>query len=386
MTYLFDTRPRLNLGFGKTPLIYAIEYRTGLADGEDLLRLLIEQGAHVNHTDMSGLTPLFYAIYRGVPSIVELLLTHHADYTLENCLGYSPLRYALGCLSYANPHEDSIYQSRLDIVEILLDRFDRNENELRQAIVGDRPTLTVLFPLFDFIFYARTKARLDLESIGWTAFEETRWPGDLISGQLLIAQNLVVFNQKISHLVYYLQRMSLVNYEALLIFYLQRVIKDRESTNRFLLLLYCAFVEQCQQQFIDMLHRLLDTQRIYLFKQRRETIKSLLGICQRAPVRLTALCRRTIRHRVKSSLARHLTFDALLPKTLEDYLLLNELPSFVVSPSTDLFHQSIRSHALKLDSAVLSSSSTLSTNSQRSSRPPLGSKEMFFPEIDIYSI
>ena len=373
-----------DLGFGKTPLIYAIEYRSGSGE-EDLLRLLLSQGADVNHTDLSGLTPLFYAIYRGVPSLVELLLDHQADYTLENCLGYSPLRYALGCLSYANPQEGSIYQSRLDIVGILLDRFDRNDASLRRAILGSRPSLPLLFPLFDFIFYSRSKARLDLEAIGWSAFEETSWPGDLTSGQLLIAQNLVVFNQKIEHLLYYLQRVYIVNYEPLLVFYLQRVIKERESSNRFLLLLYCAFVEQCEQRFVAMLRRLLDTQRIYLFKQRRETLKCILLLCQQAPVRLTALCRRTIRQRLNSSIARRRrTFDSLLPRTLQEYLLLDELPSLITSPacSDRLLEQLIRP---KMPSPVLSSTSTLSTNSPPPSSPLLGSKESFFHEMDSFS-
>jgi len=98
-------------GFGKTPLIYAIEYRTLLSESteEDLIRLLITNDANVNHVDMSGLTPLFYAIYRGISSIVKLLLHHHADYKFENFLGYSSFCYALGCLSYSNPCEEEIY-------------------------------------------------------------------------------------------------------------------------------------------------------------------------------------------------------------------------------------------------------------------------------------
>jgi hypothetical protein len=231
--------------YGKTPLIYAIEYRTLLTDitEEDLICLLINKGADVNHIDMSGLTPLFYAIYRGIPSIVKLLLTHNADYKFENLLGYSPFRYALGCLSYANPSDEFIYQGRLNVVEILLDQFKSNEIELKQAIIGYSPHVPLLFPLFDFIFYCRTKTRYDLEQIGWNAFEETHWPCDMTYGNVLIAQNIIVFNHNIEHIVYFIQRMYITNYKQLIIFYLQRVIKDKESTNRFILLLYCAFIE-----------------------------------------------------------------------------------------------------------------------------------------------
>ena len=72
---------------------------------------------------MSGLTPLFYAIYRGISSIVKILLDNNADYKFENILGYSPFRYALGCLSYSNSNE----KKRLDVVEILLEKFQMNK-------------------------------------------------------------------------------------------------------------------------------------------------------------------------------------------------------------------------------------------------------------------
>jgi hypothetical protein len=226
-------------------LIYAIEYRTLLSESteEDLIRLLITKGANVNHVDMSGLTPLFYAIYRGIPSIVQLLLNHNADYKFENVLGYSPFRYALGCLSYSNPHEEEIYRGRLNVVEILLNQFHRNKIELKQAIIGYIPNIPYLFPLFDFIFYCRIKNRLDLEEIGWKIFHQTHWPCQLTYGNLLLAQNIIVFNQNIEHMIYFIQRMYIENYKQLIIFYLQRVIKDKESTNRFFLLLYCGFIE-----------------------------------------------------------------------------------------------------------------------------------------------
>ena len=192
---------------------------------------------------MSGLTPLFYAIYRGIPSIVKLLLNYGADYKFENFLGYSPLRYALGCLAYANPNDEEIYSGRLNVVEILLEQFKLNDIELKQAIIGYAPNIPYLFPLFDFIFYCRIQKRLDFEQIGWRTFEETHWPCDITYGNLLIAQNIIVFNQNIEHIVYFIQRMFIENYQQLIIFYLQRVIKDKESINRFFLLLYCAFIE-----------------------------------------------------------------------------------------------------------------------------------------------
>lgn len=226
-------------------MIYAIEYRTTLSDvnEDDLIRLLIHKGANVNHIDISGLTPLFYAIYRGIPSVVKLLLACHADYRFENLLGYSSFRYALGCLSYANPHERETYQGRVDVVAILLAQFHGDELELKRAIVGYAPNVPYLFPLFDFIFYCRMRAQCELEAIGWKIYEETHWPCPPTYGSLLLSQNLIVFSQNIDNIVYFLQRMFIDNYRELILFYLQRVIKDKESTNRFGLLLYCALIE-----------------------------------------------------------------------------------------------------------------------------------------------
>ncbi|CAF1097145.1 unnamed protein product [Adineta ricciae] len=334
--------------YGKTPLIYAIEYRASLFDSneEDLIRLLITKGANINHVDMSGLTPIFYAIYRGIPAIVKLLLTYGADYTFENLLGYSPFRYALGCLSYTSPHESEIYRGRLDVVEILLKQFSTNENDLRQTIIGRTPNIPYLFPLFDFIFYCRMKALDSLEKIGWKIYEETNWPCPILYGNLLISQNLIVFNHNLEHIIYFLQRMYIENYRELILFYLQRIIKDKESTNRFGLLLYCALVEMGgTRSYVDMLKYLLENQRIYLFKQRREMIKTILILCQQAPLRLSALCRRKIRQGVQSSIDRRISPNEILPKNLQCYLILDELTLFSSSPSNkrllSLIEQSI---------------------------------------------
>ncbi|CAF1507155.1 unnamed protein product, partial [Rotaria sordida] len=219
--------------------------RTSLSETteEDLICLLINKGANINHVDMSGLTPLFYAIYRGIPSIVKILLNNNANYKYENFLGYSPLRYALGCLSYSNPIEEDIYYERLNIVEILLEQFQLNEIELKYAIIGYIPNISYLFPLFDFIFYCRIKNYFDLENFGWKIFEETYWPCNITYSNLLLGQNIFVFNYNIEHIIYFIQRMYIENYQQLIIFYLQRIIKDKETINRFFLLLYCAFIE-----------------------------------------------------------------------------------------------------------------------------------------------
>ena len=318
-------------GYGKTPLIYAIEYRTYLTDSSeiDLICLLISKGADINHIDMSGLTPLFYAIYRGIPSIVEILLEHRADYKYENILGYSPFRYALGCLAYANPDEEENYFDRLKIVRILLEKFQFDPFELKHAIVGYQPHLPYLFPLFDFIFYCRSEKEHDFERLAWQFFRETSWPCEITYGNLLIAQNLLVFNQNIEHMIYFIQRMFIDNYQQLILFYVQRMIKDNESFNRFLFLLYCAFIEMSGNHiYMNMLKYFLDNQRIYLFKQRRDILKFLLQLCQQTPKRLVSLCRQNIRRLIQSSIDEHVRQQMILSKHLQQYLLLEELSNF----------------------------------------------------------
>lgn len=298
---------------------------------------------------MSGLTPLFYAIYRGIPSIIKILLENHADYKYENYLGYSPFRYALGCLSYANPYEEDLYNERLSVVEILLEKFQRNQTELEYAIIGYHPQIPYLFPLFDFIYYCRIKTYLNLEEIGWNIYHKTLWPCKKTYGNLLIAQNLIVFNQNFEYIIYFFQRMFIDNYKQLILFYLQRIIKDKELINRFLFLIYCSFIEMNgNQTYISMLKYFLDNQHIYLFKTRRDIIKSIINLCQLKPIRLLALCRQKIRSYLKSSIDQSILFHHILPKHLQQYILLDEFNSFLTLPLTnkrilDLIKQTISS-------------------------------------------
>ncbi|CAF1480368.1 unnamed protein product, partial [Didymodactylos carnosus] len=351
---LIDCGANVNLedGCRKTPLIYAIEYRTSLNSdqstnaNEDLIRFLIEKGANINHSDISGLTPLHYACYRGDVRIVDLLLTLKADYNFENALGYSPFRYSLGCLSYANPNDKDIYTKRLNVVELLVEQFSRDE--LKKAIIGNG--IPFLFPLFDFLFYSLIQQRHDLEQIGWDTFLETCWPYDSTYGTSLVAQNILVFNQNLKHIIYFLQRMYLCDYTNLIIFYLQRVLNDKEP-NRFLLLLYCTFVDYghlSKQIFKTLLY----TQRTYLFKLRRDSIKSLIHLCQQTPPRLLFLCRKTIRQILQTAIHRKIDLlENYIPKNLKNYLLLDELQLFS-TPITMKKVMSLVNKSIRINSTI----------------------------------
>ena len=112
-----------------------------------------------------------------------------------------------------------------------------------------------------------------------------------------------------------------------------------------------------------MLKYLLENQRIYLFKQRREIIKSILGLCQQAPIRLLALCRRKIRQFTKSSIDRRIALDSILPKNLQRYLIIDELTSFIKLPTSKRLSCLIEQSISCTKSIVISSSSTLSNKS-----------------------
>ena len=63
---------------------------------EDVARLLVNAGADVNRQDRWGNTPLWRAIYQtpGAAAIIELLLEHGADPTVNNNHDTSPIELA----------------------------------------------------------------------------------------------------------------------------------------------------------------------------------------------------------------------------------------------------------------------------------------------------
>ena len=75
---------------GKTPLIFAIEH-----DKSDLIPLLIDRGADVNHEVFNGMTPLLKAIQLENIEAVKLLLKNGARVERRSFNeGYKPLRMA----------------------------------------------------------------------------------------------------------------------------------------------------------------------------------------------------------------------------------------------------------------------------------------------------
>lgn len=116
---------------------------------------------------------------------------------------------------------------------------------------------------------------------------------------------------------------------------------------------------------MEMLKYLLDNQRIYLFKQRREIIKTAIRLCHQAPIRLLALCRRKIRQSIQSSIDRRIESNLILPKSLQQYLMLDELTSFSRSSTSKHLSNLIDRSMFSIKSPIITSISSLSnkTNS-----------------------
>ncbi len=76
--------------YGSTPLHLAAEYGR-----EAVTRLLLAKGAQLDLKGRYGSTPLHWAARNGHTTVVELLMAHKADVNAVNGRGLTPLRVAL---------------------------------------------------------------------------------------------------------------------------------------------------------------------------------------------------------------------------------------------------------------------------------------------------
>ena len=75
---------------GVTPLVEAVFYNASL----DIVRLLLDKGAHINIDAGSGWKPIHYAVNNGNANVVKLLLDRGADFSGMNGFGKTPLKMA----------------------------------------------------------------------------------------------------------------------------------------------------------------------------------------------------------------------------------------------------------------------------------------------------
>lgn len=118
---------------GSTPLMVAAEEgRT------EVVQLLIERGANLNHTDNHGCTALINAAWYGYPKIVQLLIERDADVNHANQLGYTAFMLAAkeGYKEIVN-----VLLQKLQINNLLVENSDgktaldlAKNNDIRQVI------------------------------------------------------------------------------------------------------------------------------------------------------------------------------------------------------------------------------------------------------------
>ncbi len=74
---------------GHTPLTFAARY-----DQPQVIKLLLENKANIDHQEKNGCTALMFAAYGNHPKVVEILLKNNATVDLQDETGWTALLYA----------------------------------------------------------------------------------------------------------------------------------------------------------------------------------------------------------------------------------------------------------------------------------------------------
>ncbi|GMH45141.1 hypothetical protein BSKO_13098 [Bryopsis sp. KO-2023] len=84
------------IGSDETPLLMA----ASMNDASDIVAMLLEAGAEIDHQDVQGETALHEAVAYGSINSTTLLLQEGADWRIEDELGRTPLHMVCFCLTY----------------------------------------------------------------------------------------------------------------------------------------------------------------------------------------------------------------------------------------------------------------------------------------------
>jgi ankyrin repeat protein len=306
---------------GKTPLILSIEYRFNNNFCIELIELLIENGAKINHQDAYGLTALHYACERSCLDVIDLLIRNNGDPSLQNTIGFSSLTYALTYVCYA-PINDYLYHTRVSIVDKLLSALELNYSKIKASIF-DTSLGPNLNSVFDLIFYGFRTRRTDVISIGWRIFLNIKRYNDLDNDICIVARTLCQNNKNNLDLIYFLNNMQINHVYDLILYYISHFEFEENVQRVNILLYYCIITDEAHG-----LKKLIEENYNILVESYLDIFISILNIKSKKPSSLKYICRNVIRNCLKYRIRQKLK-KLEIPKNLFNFLLLYELFSLV---------------------------------------------------------
>lgn len=146
---------------------------------QEIVKLLVREGANVNQLDANNRTPLSYAAQKNQVHVVQLLLEKEADHNYPDCGGRTPFYYALlnkykllGVISELKTLErikdkivysctEKIFESKGDRIEAI-----KNVNSILRLIHGKGEIYGYIDPkIYEPYMYSETMKNKDTDAI-----------------------------------------------------------------------------------------------------------------------------------------------------------------------------------------------------------------------------
>ena len=306
---------------GKTPLILSIEYRYNNNYCIELIELLIQKGAKINHQDFYGLSALHYACQRSWLDVIDLLICKKSDPCLQNSIGFSSLTYALTyfCFTTVNDH---LYATRVSIVDKFLTALEYDYTKVKAAIF-DTTLGPNLNAVFDLIFYGFRIKKSEITTIGWRIFNNIRRFNEFDSDICSVAKTLCQNNKSNFDVIYFLNNMQINHVYDLMLYYISHLAYEENFQRANIILYYCIITDDA-----NGLKRLIDEHYNILVESYLDIFILIVNIKTKKPSSLKSLCRNVIRNCLKYRIRQKLKI-LNIPTNLFNFLLLYELYSLV---------------------------------------------------------
>jgi ankyrin repeat protein len=305
---------------GKTPLILSVECRYNNYSLE-LVNILIDKGAKINHQDSYGLSVLHYACQRSWLDAIEVFIKNNANPCLQNSIGYSPITYALSYICYTSPG-DTAYKIRLQIAERLLTAINSDYKKIKAAIYVTKigPNLNAVF---DLIFYGLRSKKIEIINIGWRIFISIKFYNDFNKDICTVAKTMCHSNKSNFDIIYFLNNMQIEDIFDLTMVYISRLAYEQNVERANIIFYYCLITDEGSG-----LKRILEKHKNILIQSYSDVITLILGLKRKRPSGLKYLCRNVIRSSLKYMIRNKLG-SLEIPNNLIEFVLLSEMYSLV---------------------------------------------------------